>query len=131
MNLNLNAHSTIRDAKKQFSRYFPFLKLEFFTIPHQPGSGSAAVKKLSDRSFLIDITGVLKEGVFHFDQSITVAQFEQKLQEEYGIPVQVFRKSGAVWIETIQTDHLSLEAQNLMGKESMSPVRFNVNTLFL
>lgn len=60
-----------------------------------------------------------------------VAAFEQRLQEEHGLSVQVFRKSGEFWLETIQTDNLSLERQNEMGKAAGASLRFNIHALFL
>lgn len=131
MELKLFAHTTIREVKKQFSACFPFLKLEFFIQGHKKGEGTGLKQKVPDGMHLIDVTGVLKEGIFSFKSSITVAALEQSLQNKHGLPVQVFRKSGDVWIETIQTDNFSLEKQNAMGAASASLVRFNVHTLFL
>ena len=34
-----------------------------------------------------------------------------------GLGVQVFRKAGHNWLETIETDSLTLEEQNLLGLE--------------
>ncbi len=131
MELILSANTTIQEIKKQFSKYFPYLKLEFFTGKHDKGEGSPMWQKVSDKSDLIEITGVLKEGVFYFDPSINTGEFEQKLQHDFGIPVQVFRKSGEHWLETLRTDELSLEEQNSMGKSSMKSTNYNINTLFL
>jgi hypothetical protein len=65
------------------------------------------------------------------EPSDTVAYFEQFFQNELGMPVQVFRKAGDTWLETIQTDHLTLLKQNAMGFESARRIRFNAFTLFL
>ena len=40
------------------------------------------------------------------------------MQEEFGLHVQVFRKSGNTWLETSTSDDLTLEDQNFKGKES-------------
>lgn len=131
MELKLSARSTVREVKKQFSACFPFLTLDFFIQGHKEGEGSALKQKVHENLLLIDVTGVLKEGIYSFKPSTSVAAFEQRLQHDYGLPVQVFRKSGNLWIETIHTDHLSLEKQNAMGAASVSPARFNIHTLFL
>ncbi|HEU4633097.1 MAG TPA: hypothetical protein VFS22_03885 [Flavisolibacter sp.] len=131
MELKLYAHTTIGDLKKQFSDYFPFLKLDFFMQGHKKGKGTGLKQRVHDDLHLIDVTGILKEGVYSFNPSTTVAALEQSLQNSHGLPVQVFRRSGDLWIETIQTDNLSLEKQNAMGAASVSAVRFNIHTLFL
>src|SRR5690606_8331305 len=104
-----------------------------FKYAHQRGQGSPLKDKVKGSERLIDVTGVLKEGKFSLDPSFTVAAFEEKMQQDHGLPVQVFRKSGDLWLETVQTDGLTLEAQNQMGEASTSDtrIRFNSFTLFL
>lgn len=131
MELRLKKTTTIRDVKKQFSSLFPFLKLEFFIYHHNVKEGSALGREVNDELHLSDITGVLKEDTLTFEPSITVARLEQKLQNEYGLPVQIFRKSGKLWIETIETDNWSLQKQNEVGEASIRKTNFNINTLFL
>ena len=131
MELKLYAHTTVREVKKQFSNYFPYLKLDFFMEGHKKGEGSGLKQKVHDGLHLLEVTGILKEGTYSFEPSATVAALEQSLQNEYGLPVQVFRRSGDLWIETVQTDNISLEQQNAMGAESVSTTRFNIHTLFL
>ena len=131
MEIKLLRNVTIRELKKVFAKKFPFLKLEFFKEPHQAAEGSGNRLKISEQSFLSEISSMRKEGVFSFKPSVTVAEFEQGIQKEFGLPVQVFRRSGDVWIETIQTDDVSLAKQNSMGETSSKPIRFNINALML
>jgi hypothetical protein len=131
MELKLTWNTPIKEVKKQFAAYFPYLKLEFFIYRHNVKEGTGLDKKVHDNLFLSEITGVLKEGSFLFSPATTVSEFEQKLQNEYGLPVQVFRRSGNVWLETTETDQLSLEKQNEMGKSTVFRTNFNIHTLFL
>ena len=131
MQLDLSTRAKIKDIKKQFALDFPFLKLEFFRHRHKAGESSALVQKHADHLHLSEVSATVKEAVFSFMPSTTVAEFEQRLQAEHGLPVQVFRKAGNLWLETVQTDNLSLEKQNAMGEESATPARFNLYTLFL
>jgi hypothetical protein len=48
---------------------------------------------------------------------MTVNYLEQTFSNTYGLGVQVFRKAGHNWLETIETDSLTLEEQNLLGAE--------------
>src|SRR5215204_1318195 len=127
MELKLFRKTTIRELKKQFSKNFPFLKLEFFYQPHNKQEGSALRQKIADHVLLSTVSKRLQKSFFTFHASITVAEFEQGLQQEFGLPVQVFRKADHIWIETIQTDKLSLEKQNSMGEASCKPFYFNIN----
>lgn len=130
MQLHIQRKKTVQEIKKQFAANFPSLKLELFQQPHRAEEGSRLETHLNDDQSLA-VLNLPREGYFFFKPSDTVAAFEQGLQNEFGIPVQVFRRSGDQWIETIQTDHLSLEKQNSMGQESRQRVRFNIHTLFL
>jgi hypothetical protein len=131
MELKLFRNTVIRDLKRQFSKAFPYLKIEFFWHEHRPGEGSRLKQKIGDNVVLADIDSIKKEGSFSFGAEIPVADFEQRLQKEYGLPVQVFRKAGEIWIETIQTDNLSLAKQNSMGESASQRIRININSLFL
>ena len=131
MELKLFRTTTIKELKKQFSKYFPYLKLEAFQQSHGRKEGSALHKKIEDRVRLSELGNLVKEGVFSFDDSMIVADFEQNLQTEFGLPVQVFRKAGNLWIQTMGTDSLSLKKQNEMGLAASKPVTYNLNSLFL
>jgi hypothetical protein len=131
MELHLNRDTKIREVKNQFAALFPFLKLEFFRYQHGKGESSVLADKVPDNTLLREAAPQLKSGNFVFLPTDAVADIEQRLQQEYGLPVQVFRKAGNLWLETVQTDNLSLEKQNSMGEDSAKPVRFNLYTLFL
>jgi hypothetical protein len=47
---------------------------------------------------------------------MTVADLEFRLEKEYGLHIQVFRKSGNIWLETTATDNWTLDRQNQEGK---------------
>jgi hypothetical protein len=57
---------------------------------------------------------------------MTVQELERVFQDELGLYVQVFRKSGKVWLETTATDNWSLYKQNMEGQE-LSERRKNEN----
>jgi len=51
-----------------------------------------------------------------------VSEVEQLFQDVYGLSVQVFRKSGTIWLETTATDDWTLNKQNDEAKELSSPI---------
>ena len=104
-----------------------------FRVPHQRGQGSGPEEKVNDKLSLCEVTGRVKEGNFSFDETLPVVALEAVLQYKFGLPVQVFRRSGELWLETTQTDGFSLDKQNEMGREAsqVGKISFNANTLFL
>ena len=114
MELKFTISTTVKQVKEQFTRSFPFLKLEFF-MRHRE-ENTEREERLNDELYLWEVTGVLKEGVYYLNPSVSVDEFEQDLQFKYGLPVQVYRRTGDVWIETVQADDLSLEKHNSIGE---------------
>ena len=131
MELSISNHLTVSELKEQFAFYFPFLKLEFFMYPHETFARSGFEEKADDGLLLSELAQELKQGKFWFEGFTTVAEFEQRLQEEHNLPVQVFRRSRDLWLETCQTDNLTLKQQNAMGEASTRRQSFNLHTLFL
>jgi hypothetical protein len=121
MELVLSFQETVKDVKKQFCYAFPYLKLEFFTEPHVVGQGSTLLKMVPQSTLLGEINGILREGELSISPNDTVKDLEQAIQQQFGLPVQVFRKQKDVWLETTSTDNLTLAEQNEMGRRATEP----------
>ena len=118
MKLYLSPETRIKEIKKSFQEYFPYLKLEFFREKHKPEEGNSKKDIIVDSATLIDVTGVMKEGEVNITSDETVEDLEQLFQNKFNLPVQVFRKTRYSWIETTKTDNLTLGKQNRMGKDA-------------
>lgn len=117
------------EVKKQFSEYFPFLKLEFFVYLRHTEE-TPRNKKIYNGLYLDETSDFFKEGRIYFSSSTSVAELEQEFQIELGLAAKVFRKSADTWIDTSQTAHLTLGKQNNMGDSVFVP-KINFHTLFL
>jgi hypothetical protein len=112
MEIVIKPGKSMLQIQEDFSKIFPFLKIEFFESPHGP-------KEISPRSKLISSEKRLKEGLkginakslFLFGDT-TVKELEARFKTDFGLYVQVFRKSGNLWIETSLTDNWTLDRQN-------------------
>ena len=130
MELHVYKNTTTPEVQAQFSRHFPFLKLEFFVYRHHTEEGFHSNKEVHKGLYMDEASEFFKEGVIYFSPSATVAELEQAFQIELGLAVKVFRRSPDAWIDTTQTSHLSLSKQNNMGAAVVRP-QFNLHTLFL
>ena len=130
MKLFLSSESTARDINKEFQKNFPYLKLEFYRRKHNIEESSYWEESLSGNTLLKEIKGNLLPGMITISPLDTVAELEQRFQKNFGLPVQVYRKTRDVWLETVQTDDLTLESQNNIAA-SISRPRYNIHTLFL
>lgn len=57
------------------------------------------------------------EGFIHITDDMPVSKLEQLFLDQFGLSVQVFRKSGSSWLETTFTDDWTLKRQNDAGME--------------
>jgi hypothetical protein len=119
MKIRIFREQTISEVQEAFAKAYPFLKLVFFTKPHKAFKGSHAKFLIEDRGIkLASLEKQPKDGVLYLEPEMPVWQVERLFEEEFGLHVQVFRKSGNTWLETSVTDSMSLEQQNAKGKAS-------------
>lgn len=116
MKLTINDHRKIFAIQEEFSKIFPYLKLEFFSKPHRVGASSSKKLMKSSSKTIGECRVVHNKGSLTITPNMTVAGLEEAFRDVYGLSVQVFRKSGKVWLETTVTDDWSLEKQNEEGK---------------
>lgn len=106
------------DIQREFNQKFPYLKIEFYSGHHDPGEGSPLGERLDAQLTIGEVRTAHAEGSMRVDARMKVSTFEQSFDENYGLNVQVFRKSGNLWMQTTSTDSWTLEAQNRKGGHS-------------
>lgn len=125
---------TISQVQEKFHKRYPFLKLEFFSQPHSLHGGSRKEHMIPSETLLKDCRTLHKEGHLEIHPYNSVAHFENSFREFFGLHVQVFRKSGELWIETTVTDDWTLEKQNteaeLFYKDITEKGGYNRDSIF-
>ncbi|MBX2890153.1 MAG: hypothetical protein KF734_04450 [Saprospiraceae bacterium] len=110
---------TIGQIQEEFSNTFPYLKLVFFSKPHKAYKGSPAKFIVDDGNMpLGELIKKHEGGHIYIEPEMPTWQVERLFESEFGLYVQVFRKSGNTWLVTSVTDDLTLEEQNVKGKNS-------------
>jgi hypothetical protein len=112
MDIIITGEETIGDVKEQFAKLLPMLKLEFFHHEHKQGEGSPMSDKIDDDARLDEIRTQKKEGSVEFTREMKISELEAMFRDKFGLNVQVFRKSGSIWLEIITTDQRTLEEEN-------------------
>lgn len=119
LKLIVNDQQRIDQISDTFTAVFPFLKLEFFSEKHLSGEASSNKLLIPRNETLGAWRSIHHSGEITISPTMKVSELEQLFSSVYGLGVQVFRKSGSVWLETILTDDWTLEEQNNEG-ESLS-----------
>jgi hypothetical protein len=117
MEIIINKNEKLKDIQQQFQEHYPFLKIEFYTKAHEQGQGSTEKTHLDNNLSIGEVQKTNKEGLLHIRAGIKVSELEKDMEEQFGLAVQVFRKSGNVWLQTIKTDDWTLVEQNETAAE--------------
>lgn len=106
----------ISGIMEEFNTIFPYLKIEFFSEPPQAGGTSPAKIIKSHSRTLNECRTIHSKKNVSIIPCLTVADLQQVFLENYGLGVQIFRKSGKAWLETTVTEGWTLEEQNRQGE---------------
>lgn len=118
MRLEINGERLIAEVQSDFSKAYPFLKVEFFRNSSVRKDRYAASQLISQNKKIREAWRPKKEeGFLDFSDSTTVLELETDFMDQFGLSAQIYRKSGNVWLQSIITDNLSLKQQNDHGRE--------------
>jgi hypothetical protein len=116
MNIHINDHRKIFSIQDEFSSLFPYLRMEFSDrMRSKEKVISVDHARLSNRT-VGEIRTQHNQGDILITPFMKVLDLEQCFKNVYGLTVQIFRKSGRVWLETTLTDAWTLEEQNRQGE---------------
>lgn len=125
MDLEIDKSKKIISIQKEFQKRFPFLKIEFYKKAHSKGEGSAKENSLKSDLTIAEAQKKNASGTIKIHGLLTVADLESAFAEIFGLAVQVFRKSGMVWLQTTTTDDWTLAEQNQKAMEKYEPFEEN------
>lgn len=115
MKLHISAQTPYREISRFFHEQFPYLQIRFFTSGHAPGEGSARAGMINQPESPCNASG---NAAFEVNAEQTAGELESWFENELGLHIQVFRKSGSVWLETTgNSDDLTLGQLNAKGRE--------------
>lgn len=117
MKITINDHRKIYAIQEEFNQFFPYLKLEFYSKPNKAGGASSRKLLKHNNKTLGECRTIHEKGTITISPSMTVSELEQSFADNYGLGLEVFRKSGKVWLETTLTEGWTLEEQNKQGEE--------------
>ncbi len=110
---------SIKDIQEEFHQIFPGLKMVFYQTQHGEHEGSEKEMEYASDHKLSDIRVLQTEGNIEILPDMTVRELEQAFEKLFGLHIQIFRQSGAVWLQTIHTDDWTLTKQNEKGIETI------------
>ncbi|MBI2729406.1 MAG: hypothetical protein HYX40_01405 [Sphingobacteriales bacterium] len=117
MKLLIKDTMSVRDLQFAFNNLFPFLKMEFFRNGTVVEKMYALNKLLPASSTIGEIWKKKEAAEIEISDNTKVKELENTFMDKFGLTIQIFRKSGNLWLETTMTDNWTLKQQNEHGKE--------------
>ncbi len=116
--MKIDQKTKLAEIQTVFIGQFPHLRIEFYKRPHEPGEATGDREKLNVDLTLEEIAKAKWTKELQIDRSMTISEFEALMYEDFGLNVQVFRRSGNLWLQTTVTDNWSLDVANTKGGHS-------------
>jgi len=124
--IRIQPEMTVAEVCDSFHSAYPYLKLEFFTVSHRAFQGSLVQYMIKDHNTRLSaLNSDLASGDLDCNSDQTVRIFEENMERQFGLYVQVFRLSHDLWLASSATDNLTLFEQNRRGKSSEHPTTFD------
>src|SRR5689334_23148531 len=102
MTIHITPEKMIKDVQKEFNEAFPFLKIEFFKkgfrYRHAVPQDEVLRKEIK-----MGIKTFNTKGGVSITGAMTVRELEKTCEENLGLSVLIYRKSGNLWLETTMT----------------------------
>lgn len=117
MDIHVTPERMIRDIQDDFTETYPFLRIAFFFKGQWYAQGSWKKRSVDTKQVIGCIISAIAENGFWITPAMTVFDLEKKCDELFGLSVQVYRRSGKIWLETTMTYNWTIAQQNKSGCE--------------
>jgi hypothetical protein len=109
----------IDEVQDKFNECFPYLKLEFYSRPHKWQEASHNDYLIQPGTFIEDIRKTHDSGLINIKSWDQTGKVEQDFHRVYGLNVQIFRRDRNKWIQTSDSDGLTLREQSELSRKSL------------
>lgn len=119
MLLKVTDYHRISDIQDKFNECFPFLKLEFYQSPHSWKEGSANTDCFHENEKIGHIRNLHHPEILDIKSWHRTGDVEQLFKQKLNLNVQIFRRDGNRWVQSTESDALTLKQQSDMAMASV------------
>ena len=116
--MKIQDSKTLKFIQREFNDKFPSLRLEFYSEPHKEGEISSKRQPINHEKTVGEVRSIHSEGELSIHPNQKISTLEANFEQNYGLHVQVFRRSGNLWLQTGRTDSWTLAEANRKGEHS-------------
>jgi hypothetical protein len=115
MELYIDEQLTVGEIQQSFRSHYPYLKINFFSKTFDRDEQYRAEDMYDSGVLIKNIRKADTRGTLVIKESMKISELEDLFLGTFGLPVQVFRKSGDSWLLTTTSDSWTLESLNEKG----------------
>ena len=130
MTIEIDDTLTLEEIRKRFTAKYPFLKLEFYDEPHQWQESTKRKHLLDHDKTIAQVRKKHNPGALEILPGQKTGSVEQAFHNRFGLNVQLFRRHGDSWVQTVGTDELTLAEQNEIGQRACEDMMHGTNRKF-
>lgn len=108
MILRIDDHRSIEDLQDKFEQCFPGLRIEFYDQSHDWLEPTSSKHLIPAERLIGEIRKIHNSGTLEIKSWFQTGKVEQDFKELYGLNVQIFRSKNTKWVQTTQSDNLTL-----------------------
>lgn len=108
MILRIDDNKSIEDLQDKFEQCFPGLRIEFYDQSHDWFEATPPKHQIPAGRLICDIRKINSSGTLEIKSWFQAGKVEQDFKELYGLNVQIFRLKNNKWVQTTQSDNLTL-----------------------
>lgn len=116
MTITINNDIQISAIQDEFNAVFPYLRIEFISETLQSRNTSLIKVLKTPSKTLNEYRTIHSKCNVTITPQMTVIDLKKIFRKNYGLRVQISRKSGKVWLKTTVTEDWTLEEQNKQGE---------------
>ena len=118
MHIDINDNTSLLEIQEVFSRFYPYLKLEFYSRRHKKYEPSGKINEIEPNIRIGDIKATHVSGVLEIRPLYKISEVEKEFQQRFGLSVQILRKKNKDWEQTTSMDDFTLKDLNEIGRNS-------------
>src|SRR4249920_2074933 len=111
--MKIDSNWLISDLQEAFTKRYPYLRFELYRDDNTK-NGSRFGKLIGSQKIQSVMKGSMKVNM-EINDELCISDLKEMFKK-IGLLIQVFRRSGSVWVETTLTDAWSLQRQNEEGE---------------
>jgi hypothetical protein len=118
MHIAIHDYTLLKEIKTAFSDFYPYLKIEFFSLSHSKYGRSSELKQISPEMTISSLNLLHRDGIIEIKPENKIADIEQEFKVRFGLHAQVFRKEKDTWVQTTGEDDFTIYDLNIIGRNA-------------